>query len=321
MNRRYIREAAVVGLYQYFLNLDANIDTFTEQVDEKTLITRQILLQHKKKYDLAHYKDLLPKEEPKKEEDFEDEKLSEKDFLQQFINSYNDSLETLQNHLTTLEEQIKTDIVVFIQLLYKLKTIFYLKVNAEIDKWIAQIEDSTVNNLRVFYRDFWEEKNADIDQIRKNILKNTEATTSINDFVSQLFLIPQFYEYLESLDIEWENNLVFVKKRIFSDEFLNVIDRNKNFESYNEFYLSLVNNAIDKLDVISEKIKENSLNWDFERISFLDKAILSLAIGEFFYVNHLPKQIIINEYLEISKKISRIDSSTFINGILDKTLN
>ena len=64
MNRRYVREAAVVGLYQYFLNLDANIDIFEEQVKEKSLITRQILQNHKRKYDLSHYKDFLPKEEP-----------------------------------------------------------------------------------------------------------------------------------------------------------------------------------------------------------------------------------------------------------------
>ena len=320
MNRRYIREAAVVGLYQYFLNLDANIDIFEEQVKEKSLITRQILQNHKRKYDLSHYKDILPKEEPI-EKDPDDDTLSEKDFLQQFIDSYNESFENLKNHLTKLNEQIRTDIVIFIQLLYKLRTIFHLEVHEEIDKWISRIDEGLIVNLMVSYKDFWEDKNDDIDQIRKHIFRNIEKIESINDFVSQIFISANFSEYLASLDIEWENNLAIVKKRIFNDELFNILDEDKDFDSYNDFYLSLVNATIDNLETISEKIKENTLNWDFERISLLDKSILAMAIGEFFYADHLPKQIVINEYLEISKKISRIDSSTFINGILDKTLN
>ncbi len=317
MNRRYIREAAVVGLYQYFLNLDANIDIFEELVKEKSLITRQVLQNHKRKYDLSHYKDLL---QPKNSDD-DDDTLSEKDFLKQFIDSYNESFDCLKNHLTKLNEQIRTDIVIFIQLIYKLRTIFHLEVHEEIDKWMSRIDESLIVNLMVSYKDFWEDKNDDIDQIRKHIFKNIEKIESINDFVSQILLSAQFFEYLTSIDIEWENNLAIVKKRIFNDELFHILNEDKDFDSHNEFYLNLTNATIDNLETISEKIKENTLNWDFERISLLDKAILSMAIGEFFYVDHLPKQIVINEYLEISKKISRIDSSTFINGILDKILN
>lgn len=320
MNRRYIREAAVVSLYQYFLNLDANIDIFEDQVKEKSLITRQILRNHKRSFNLAHYQDLLS-EDKKNERDFDSETLSEEDIIQQFITSYNESFDSLKNHLIELEKQIKRDIVIFIQLLYKLRTIFHLEVNEEIDKWISRIDESLIINLIVSYKDFWVDKNGDINQIKKHIFENFEKINSINDFVSQVLLSPQFYEYLASLDIEWENNFDEVKKRIFNDELFHILDEDKNFESYNEFYLSLINPTIDNLETINEKIKEHTLNWDFDRISLLDKSILSLAIGEFFYANHLPKQIIINEYLEISKKISRIDSSTFINGILDKTLN
>lgn len=320
MNRRYIREAAVVGLYQYFLNLDANIGYFDLQTKGKSLITKKILQNHKKNFDLSHYKEFLPEDDCNVKEDFEEEIFSEKDFLQQFINSYNATLHSLQNRLTDLQNQLKTDSVIFIQLLYKLKKIFNLQINEEVDEWIASVDDGVVNNLKVYYQDFWLDKNGDIDQIKKSILKNVENIKSVQDFVSQLFLIPQFYEYLESVDIEWENNIAILKKKFSDKEFFKVLDENENFESYNEFYLSLVDSVLNNLEFITEKIKQNTLNWDFERISLLDRSILFLAIGEFFFVDHLPKQIIINEYLEISKKISRIDSSTFVNGILDKIL-
>lgn len=321
MNRRYIREAAVVGLYQNFIELDANIDCFEEQTKENTAITRQILQQHKREFDLSHYRELLPEEKPYIQQAPDEEiKPSEKDFLQQFINSFNTSLQNLQKHLRNLQDQIKTDAVVLIQLIYKLKTIFNLRINDEINQWMDLVNESVINNLKAFYQDFWEEKNGDIDQIKKNTLKCSDNLTTVQDFVSQLFTIPQVYEFLESIDIEWENNIIVLKKIFSNEDFLNVLNKDENFESYNQFYLDLVNNTLDHLDSINEKIKTHALNWDFERISLLDKAILSLAIGEFFYVNHLPKQIIINEYLEISKKISRIDSSIFINGILDKVL-
>ena len=50
-----------------------------------------------------------------------------------------------------------------------------------------------------------------IDNI-KHIFRNIEKIESINDFISQIFLSAKFYEYLTSIDIEWENNLVIVKK-------------------------------------------------------------------------------------------------------------
>ncbi|MDR2401988.1 MAG: transcription antitermination protein NusB [Cytophagales bacterium] len=319
MNRRYIREAAVVGLYQYFLNFAVNIDCFELQMNGTTLITRQMLRNHKKEFDLSHYNNFFPKEELDEEKKYE--VSSKKKKLQQFLDDYNTILQSLQNRLTDLQNQIKIDTVIFIQLLHKLKKNYHLQVNEEIYAWLALVDDAVINNLEVYYQDFWVDKNGDIDQIGENILKNVENIKSVQDFVAQVFLIPKFYEHLEFADIEWENNITILKKKLSNTEFLKILAVDENFESYNKFYLNLVNFVLDNLETINDKIKKNTLNWDFERISLLDKSILSLAIGEFFYVDHLPKQIIINEYLEISKRISKIDSSMFINGILDKVLN
>lgn len=73
----------------------------------------------------------------------------------------------MQNRLTDLQNQLKTDNVIFIQLLHKLNKIFNLQINEEVDEWIASVDDGVVNNLKVYYQDFWLDKNGDIDQIKK----------------------------------------------------------------------------------------------------------------------------------------------------------
>ena len=330
MNRHYIREAAVIGVYDFFLKTEANIENFQQNTHEQSPITKEILNKHNKNLNIDHYEKFFSETEQanitneKSEEENVDEELlekkSDKEFLQEFITEYNDNFKELENNLIEKSKQIKIDTVIFMQLLYKLKTLFDLDINVEINDWLNCISENFIVALRSEYVDFWAEKNKDINNIKTEILRNVEDIHSIKDFVMKIFFSPILYEFLAEEDIEWDNNFEIIKKKILNGNFPNLLDENEKFEEKNKFYLDLVHATIDNLEVINTKISSISLNWDIERISLLDKSILSLAIGEFFFVNHLPKQIIINEYLEISKKISRIDSSIFINGILDKLL-
>jgi len=59
-------------------------------------------------------------------------------------------------------------------------------------------------------------------------------------------------------------------------------------------------------------------NWDLERIAFIDKLILILAISEAVEFPFIPTRVSMNEYIEIAKLYSTEHSSTFVNGLLDK---
>ena len=48
----------------------------------------------------------------------------------------------------------------------------------------------------------------------------------------------------------------------------------------------------------------------------LDRLILRLAIGEFL-AGETPRNVIINEALELAKTFGGDDSAKFVNGILD----
>ena len=75
-------------------------------------------------------------------------------------------------------------------------------------------------------------------------------------------------------------------------------------------------NSSDYEQMIEEKLK----NWDAERIAFMDKLIMKVAIAELFAFPEIAAQITINEYLDIAREYSTDNSPQFINGLLDEII-
>ena len=57
-------------------------------------------------------------------------------------------------------------------------------------------------------------------------------------------------------------------------------------------------------------------NWRLSRMAALDRIILRLAISEFLD-GSTPRNVVINEALELAKTFSGEESVKFVNGILD----
>ena len=72
---------------------------------------------------------------------------------------------------------------------------------------------------------------------------------------------------------------------------------------------------------VDKLIKSRSKNWDFDRITLVDKLILRMALVEMIYIDEVPPKVSIAEGVEIAKQFSTEDSSGFINGILDAVYN
>lgn len=67
------------------------------------------------------------------------------------------------------------------------------------------------------------------------------------------------------------------------------------------------------LAMISPKLK----NWDADRIAVLDMLIMRMGICEFLFFETIPVKVTINEYIDIAKEYSTVQSGQFVNGILD----
>jgi N utilization substance protein B len=88
-----------------------------------------------------------------------------------------------------------------------------------------------------------------------------------------------------------------------------------------DFFVDLVHGSLNNIDKIDNTIKRFAKNWTIDRMSRIDRNILRLSIYEILFHPEIPKNVIINEAIEIAKKFGNEESSSFINGILDTTAN
>lgn len=91
----------------------------------------------------------------------------------------------------------------------------------------------------------------------------------------------------------------------------------KSYESL-DFAEELVKGVREKREEIDSKIAGKSKNWSIARMSRVDLNILRLAIFELLYRADIPRNVTINEAVEIAKKFGTEDSPAFVNGILDE---
>ncbi|NUN15221.1 MAG: transcription antitermination factor NusB [Myxococcales bacterium] len=80
----------------------------------------------------------------------------------------------------------------------------------------------------------------------------------------------------------------------------------------------LVTGVLQERERIDRRIREASTNWKLERMAIVDRNILRLAIYELLFMDEIPAKVSLNEAIEVAKKFGSEDSSSFINGILDR---
>ena len=71
---------------------------------------------------------------------------------------------------------------------------------------------------------------------------------------------------------------------------------------------------------VDNEIQKYSNGWDISRLVKMDKDILRIAITELLFVKDAPIKVVVDEAVELAKKYSTEDSSSFINGILAKVI-
>ena len=102
-----------------------------------------------------------------------------------------------------------------------------------------------------------------------------------------------------------------VKKLILDDEY--------QVEINYEFSDLIIDKVISEYNNIIEIIKDSLVNWSIDRLSYVDRAIVVSATAEML-IKDAPKEVIINEYLEITKEYSAVTDEKqvrFNNKVLD----
>lgn len=86
------------------------------------------------------------------------------------------------------------------------------------------------------------------------------------------------------------------------------------------FYNELISGVTINLKEIDKIISINLTNWTIDRLSYIDRNLIRIGVYELQYLK-TPKNIVINEIVEISKEYSQIEeyqTSKFNNALLER---
>ena len=91
----------------------------------------------------------------------------------------------------------------------------------------------------------------------------------------------------------------------------------EQMEIQNDFVYELVSGVVKNQKEISSLANNYLVDWEIDRLSKVDKAILSVGIYELKYTE-TPSIVAINEAIELANKYSDTKVSKMINACLDK---
>lgn len=99
----------------------------------------------------------------------------------------------------------------------------------------------------------------------------------------------------------------------FADD---ILEDKKIRNKQKEFATELFKGTIDNLESVDKQIEEHLKQREITDVGAVEKAILRLSIYEISFTS-LDKPIIINEAIELAKRLASDNAPKFINGVLD----
>lgn len=85
-----------------------------------------------------------------------------------------------------------------------------------------------------------------------------------------------------------------------------------------QFALELVQGVREKGGELDPLIEAHSQNWRLDRMTRIDRNVLRLGVYELKFRSDIPRNVTINEAVELGKRFGNESSSAFVNGLLDR---
>ena len=151
-----------------------------------------------------------------------------------------------------------------------------------------------------------------INEYESNHPKNLERPIEVSDVPVPLPMTSDMQGRLDDL-------LNIAEKAMLALEIAEMAALSEN-ASVKEYISKIATEFNAHKDEIDAQIKKFAFGWDINRLVKMDKDILRIAICELLFVQDAPVKVVIDEALELCKKYSTDDSSSFVNGILGKVV-
>lgn len=172
-----------------------------------------------------------------------------------------------------------------------------------------------------FYLKYMHQKEVDFEEHKQMI---------ISLFSEIIICDEMFFQVLEERNIFWNDDFELVLslvhktlKNMQADQAPDDIILYPVFkpEEDTDFARTLMRKSLLEGEENLKLIDKFTYNWEIERISDMDKLIMSCAISELRNFPSIPVKVTLDEYIEISKTYSSPKSGAFINGVLDKAIS
>ena len=207
------------------------------------------------------------------------------------------------------------------------------------NKFIKAIEDSkyieqyiTKNEINYFKNDikiveqvFDKIYNA---EFLKNSSKDTDPVSLLIKIYKELIVTDSnLYSFYEDCEIGWVDDFPLINTEILN--MLKNFSRNEKltinktiFKDKDDkiFGWNLFKRTSENYLIYENLISKYTPQWESDRIAVIDSLLLKMCITEFKFFENIPYNVSLNEYVEISKDYSSLNSSSFINGILNNIM-
>ena len=173
---------------------------------------------------------------------------------------------------------------------------FKVEENKEIE-----FTDELLDTLKTYFNEF-----KDFKELMYKIGKDQNFSNLLN--VSPFFYSNAFFNIFKQINNSFDDTM-----------FLDLL----NVKSINEENYTFCNKILSYFSENECKIRKDindiATKWSEKRIHIVEKILIGLAISE-YNVHKTPIQVVINEYVNLSKEFCGNKTSIFINGLLDPLL-
>lgn len=94
----------------------------------------------------------------------------------------------------------------------------------------------------------------------------------------------------------------------------------RNFEETADvpYLMRLVTGICAELTSIDAELEKHSEHWKLYRMTRIDRNVLRIGVEELKSFRDVPSKVTLDECVELAKRFGTDDSSSFVNGVLDK---
>lgn len=106
---------------------------------------------------------------------------------------------------------------------------------------------------------------------------------------------------------------------VTADAIRGMIQEQLGNEELSRFAWSLFAGVMECRSVLDQRIEGAAANWTLSRMAPTDRNVLRLGAFELLFTD-TPHRVVIDEALELAKTYGGAQSSSFVNGILDRLI-